>query len=116
MKIIKLDSESKKDILENLLKRSPNQYEKYAKTVNEIIEEVKSKKDQALFYYTKQFDKADLNSGNIRVTEEEIKEAYSFIDPSVLEVIRKAALNIEVYHAKQKQYSWFDSEPNGIIL
>ncbi|WMJ88395.1 histidinol dehydrogenase [Anaerocolumna sp. MB42-C2] len=116
MKIIKLDSESKKGILENLLKRSPSQYENYAKTVSEIIEEVKSKKDQALFYYTKQFDKADLNEGNIRVTEEEIKEAYSLIDPSVLEVIRKAAFNIETYHAKQKQYSWFDSEPNGIIL
>ena len=116
MKIIKLDSESKKGILENLLKRSPSQYENYAKTVSEIIEEVKSKKDRALFYYTKQFDKADLNGGNIRVTEEEIKEAYSLIDPSVLEVIRKAALNIETYHAKQKQYSWFDSEPNGIIL
>ena len=116
MKIIKLDSESKKGILENLLKRSPSQYENYAKTVSEIIEEVKSKKDRALFYYTKQFDKADLNGGNIRVTEEEIKEAYSLIDPSVLEVIRKAAFNIETYHAKQKQYSWFDSEPNGIIL
>ncbi|QHQ62124.1 histidinol dehydrogenase [Anaerocolumna sedimenticola] len=116
MKIIKLDSESKKDILENLLKRSPGQYEKYAKTVNEIINEVKSQKDQALSYYTKQFDKADINSGNIRVTEEEIKEAYSLIDPSVLEVIRKAAYNIETYHTKQKQYSWFDSEPNGIIL
>ncbi len=116
MKIIKLEAESKKNILENLLKRSPSQYEIYAETVNRIIEEVRLKKDRALFDYTKRFDKADLNKETIRVTEAEVEEAYSLIDPSVLEVIRKAAANIEVYHAKQKQYSWFDSDPKGIIL
>ncbi|MGB8454406.1 MAG: histidinol dehydrogenase [Anaerocolumna sp.] len=116
MKIVKLETESKKDILENLLKRSPNQYEKYAETVNGIIDDVRRRKDQALFEYTKCFDKADLNSESIRVTEDEIREAYALIDPPVLEVIRKAAVNIETYHAKQKQYSWFDSEPSGIIL
>jgi histidinol dehydrogenase len=116
MKIIKLDNESKKDILENLLKRSPNQYEEYTQTVNNIIEDVKTRKDVAIFDYTKRFDKADLNSDTIKVTEDEIKEAYTLIDSSVLEVIRKAAKNIEIYHAKQKQYSWFDSEPSGIIL
>lgn len=116
MKIVKLDADSRKNILENLLKRSPNQYEKYAETVNQIIEDVKSRKDLALFEYTKRFDKAELNGDSIRVSAEEIKEAYSLIDPEVLEVIRKAAKNIEIYHAKQKQYSWFDSEPSGIIL
>jgi len=116
MKIVKLDADSRKNILENLLKRSPNQYEKYAETVNQIIEDVKSRKDLALFEYTKRFDKAELNGDSIRVSAEEIKEAYSLIDPEVLEVIRKATKNIEIYHAKQKQYSWFDSEPSGIIL
>ncbi len=116
MKIINLNVESKKNILENLLKRSPNQYEEYTNIVNNIIEEVKSRKDEALYEYTKRFDKADINSGNIRVTEEEIEEAYSLLDSSIVEVIRKAANNIEVYHRKQKQYSWFDSEPNGSIL
>ncbi len=116
MKLVKLEAESKKNILENLLKRSPSQYEKYAQAVNQIIEDVRLRKDQALFDYTKRFDKADLNGENIKVSSEEIKEAYSLIDPSVLEVIRKAAANIEAYHAKQKQYSWFDSEPSGIIL
>lgn len=116
MKIVKLDADSRKNILENLLKRSPNQYEKYTETVNQIIEDVKKRKDLALFEYTKRFDKAELNGDSIRVSDEEIKEAYSLIDPEVLEVIRKAAKNIEIYHAKQKQYSWFDSEPSGIIL
>lgn len=116
MKIVKLEAESKKDILKNLLKRSPNQYEAYAETVNQIIEDVRVRKDQALFDYTKRFDQADLTADTIRVTEEEIKEAYSLIDPSVLAVIKKAAANIETYHAKQKQYSWFDSDPSGIIL
>jgi histidinol dehydrogenase len=116
MRILKLDAESKKNILENLLKRSPNQYEQYAKTVNDIIEDIKSRKDQALFEYTKRFDQAEINESNLRVTQEEIEEAYAKIDPSVLDVIRKAAVNIEVYHAKQKQYSWFDSKPNGSLL
>ncbi|MDF2472799.1 MAG: histidinol dehydrogenase [Anaerocolumna sp.] len=116
MRIIKLDAQSKKNILENLLKRSPNQYEEYAKTVNDIIEDVKERRDQAIFDYTRQFDKAEINGNNIRVTEAEIEEAYTKIDPAVLDVIRKAAVNIEVYHAMQKQYSWFDSKPNGSLL
>lgn len=116
MKIIKLDNESRQNILENLLKRSPNQYEEYTQTVNRIIEDVKTRRDAAVFDYTKRFDKADLNAETIKVTEEEIKEAYNLINSSVLDVIRKAAKNIEIYHAKQKQYSWFDSEPSGIIL
>ncbi len=116
MKIVKLDADSRKNILENLLKRSPNQYENYAETVNQIIEDVRKRKDLALFEYTKRFDKAELNRDSIRVSAEEIKEAYALIDPDVLNVIRKATKNIEIYHAKQKQYSWFDSEPSGIIL
>lgn len=116
MRIIQLDSQSKKNILENLLKRSPNQYESYTETVNSIIEDVKVRKNQAIFDYTKRFDKADINEGNIRVTEAEIQEAYTMIDSSVLDVIRKAVVNIEDYHKKQKQYSWFDSRPDGVIL
>jgi histidinol dehydrogenase len=116
MKIIQLNAQSKMNILENLLKRSPNQYEEYTNAVNNIIEDVKSRKDEAIFEYTKRFDKADINSGNIRVTEEEFEEAYSLLDPSIVEVIRKAANNIEAYHSKQKQYSWFDSEPDGSLL
>lgn len=116
MRIIQLDALSKKNILENLLKRSPNQYESYTETVNSIIEDVKVRKNQAIFDYTKKFDKADINEGNIRVTEEEIQEAYTVVEPSVLEVIRKAVVNIEDYHKKQKQNSWFDSRPDGVIL
>lgn len=116
MRIINLNSETKKNILENLLKRSPNQYEEYTNVVTNIIEEVISRKDKALYEYTKRFDKADINADNIRVTEEEIEEAYTLLDPSIVEVIRRAAHNIEVYHSKQKQYSWFDSEPNGSLL
>lgn len=116
MRIINLNSESKKNILENLLKRSPNQYEEYTNTVNNIIEEVKLRKDEALYEYTKCFDKADINADNVRVTVEEIEEAYDLLDPSIVKVIRKAANNIEAYHRKQKQYSWFDSEPNGSLL
>ncbi len=116
MKILTLNEENKKNILENLLKRSPNQYEAQTKAVAEILNRVKEEKDVALFDYTKKFDKAELTKETIRVTEEEIKEAYEKLPADVLEVIRKAAVNIRVYHEKQKQYSWFDSEPSGILL
>lgn len=116
MKILTLNEENKKNILENLLKRSPNQYEAQTKAVAEILNRVKEEKDAALFDYTKKFDKAELTKETIRVTEEEIKEAYEKLPVEVLKVIKKAAVNIRVYHEKQKQYSWFDSEPSGILL
>lgn len=116
MRIIELNKETKKNILEDLLKRSPNQYEEYAATVAKILEDVKVNKDQALFAYTERFDKTVVTAETIRVTEAEIEEAYQKIDPAVLEVIRKAIKNIEIYHAKQKQYSWFDTTENGTIL
>ena len=116
MKIVKLTKESKNNILEGLLKRSPNSYGQYESAVNAIIEDVKTRKDEAVFEYTKKFDKADINAENILVTEEEIKEAYEQVDASLVEIIRKAIVNIRVYHEKQKQYSWFDSTPQGTIL
>lgn len=116
MKKLKLTKESREELLTHLLKRSPNQYESYEQTVNQIIEDIKTRKDQALFDYTKKFDKADINSKNILVTKEEIEAAYKEVDQEMLEILRKAAINIEKYHNKQKQYGWFDTEPNGIIL
>jgi histidinol dehydrogenase len=116
MRIIELNSETRKNILEDLLKRSPNQYEEYADAVSKILNDVKNDKDKALFEYTRRFDKTELTKDTIRVTETEIEEAYQKLDPSVLEVIRKAIKNIETYHEKQKQYSWFDTTTNGTIL
>ena len=116
MRIEKLDSSTKKNLLEDLLKRSPNSYGKYEASVKEILDNVQNKRDEAVLAYTKQFDGADINASNIQVTEEEIKEAYSLVDDSLLAVIRKAKKNIEVYHEKQRQYSWFDSRPDGTIL
>lgn len=116
MKIIKLDETTRQDILSNLLKRSPNQYEEYTQKVNRIMEEVKAKGDEGVFAFTKEFDKADINETNIRVTEAEIDAAYEKIDANLLDVIRKAVIHIRDYHSKQKQFSWFDSDERGIIL
>lgn len=116
MRIVELDQKTKENILENLLKRSPNSYGQYEDIVSDILKEVKEKKDKAIFEYTKKFDKADIHEGNIRVTEEEIEEAYSLVDDSLVEVIRKALVNIRDYHMKQKQYSWFDTTPQGTML
>jgi histidinol dehydrogenase len=116
MRIVKLTDETKNNILENLLKRSPNSYGKFEAAVGEILSNVRTNKDAALFKYTKDFDKADINASNIVVTKEEIEEAYTKVDPKLVNVIRKALKNIKEYHEKQKQYSWFDSKPDGTIL
>lgn len=116
MRILELDKETKNNILENLLKRSPNSYGEFEERVANIIGEVRDKKDAALFGYTKRFDGADIDASNILVTKEEIEEAYAKVDPALLGVIRKALVNIRSYHEKQRQYSWFDSQDNGIIL
>ena len=116
MRIQRLDENTKKNLLEDLLKRSPNQYPEYEKRVAAILEEVRENRDKAVFAFTKKFDGADISAKTIVVTEEEIKEAYSLVDPSLIEIIRKAKENIRVYHEKQKQYSWFDSKPTGTML
>lgn len=116
MRIIELTEEARTNILENLLKRSPNSYGEFEGRVNEIIENVRANRDAAIFDYTKRFDGADINAENILVTEDAIKEAYEKVDEKLLTVIRKALVNIRKYHEKQRQYSWFDSEESGIIL
>ena len=115
MRILKLTPETQNDILQNLLKRSPNNYGEFEGRVNAIIEEVRKNRDQAIFSYTKQFDGADINADNILVTEAEIQEAYEQVDETLLSVIRKSLVNIKKYHEKQMQNSWFTSE-DGIIL
>ena len=116
MRILKLDENTKKNLLEDLLRRSPNQYTEYEERVAAILNAVKLQKDQALFDFTKQFDGASIDASTIRVTEDEIREAYEIVDASLLEIIRKAKKNIQEYHEKQRQYSWFDSKPNGSLL
>ena len=116
MKIVKLDANSKNDLLVKLLKRSPSQYTEYENTVAQIIENIRAGKNRALFDYTKQFDKCEIDEKTIEVTEEEFKEAYETIDPALLETIRKSAANIKKFHEKQKQRSWFDTQDNGIFL
>ena len=116
MRKVTLTKESTRDILGNLLKRSPNNYGIFESAVAEILAKVKSEGDEALFAYTKQFDKVEINKDTIRVTEEEIREAYDTIDPALLDVIRKALVNIRTYHEKQIQNSWFTSTTNGTML
>ncbi len=116
MRIVKLNAETKKDLLKNLLKRSPSNFGNYAETVQGIVDDVRDNGDAALFSYTKKFDKADITSANVKVTQAEIDYAYTQVSPELLEVIRKAKKNIWEYHEKQKQYSWFDSKPNGTLL
>ena len=116
MRILKLDENTKKNLLEDLLRRSPNQYTEYEERVAAILNAVKLQKDQAIFDFTKKFDGASIDASTIRVTEDEIREAYEAVDATLLDIIRKAKKNIQEYHEKQRQYSWFDSKPNGSLL
>lgn len=116
MRILELTSETKDHILENLLERSPASYGEYEGRVAEIIQNVREKKDAAVFSYTKKFDGADLTAQNILVTGEEIEQAYRDIDQKLLSVIKKALVNIKSFHEKQRQNSWFDTDENGIML
>lgn len=116
MRILQLSKETKTNILEDLLKRSPNSYGEYEDRVAAIIDAVRGKGDEAVFSYTRQFDGADIRADNVLVTKAEIEEAYASVDQTLLHVIRKALVNIRAYHEKQRQYSWFDSKDNGIIL
>ncbi len=116
MRIIKLDETSKLDVMKNLIKRSPDNYGPYENTVKEIIANVKENRDKAVFEYTKKFDKADINESNVRVTDEEIKEAYEKVDDELIRVIRRALKNIREYHSLQKRNSWIDTKSDGTIL
>ncbi len=116
MRIVQLSQESRKSILNDLLKRSPNNYGQYESTVNDIIETVKAKGDEAIFEYTKKFDRFDLTAENIKVTREEIDAAYAAMDPKLVDVIRKSASNIRSFHEKQLRNSWFTSREDGTIL
>ncbi len=116
MRIIRLDEESRNNILSELLKRDPNNYSAYENTVKEIVDNVRENRDKAVFAYTKQFDRAVLTPETVRVTEEEIQEALSQVDSALLAVMKRAMKNIRSYHEKQRQYSWFDSKPDGTVL
>ncbi len=116
MKQLKVTKENTKNILSDLLQRSPNNYGGYEENVNAILSDVKARGDEALFEYTANFDHCQLTAETVQVTKEEIKEAYSLVDERLVEVIRKALVNIREYHEKQKRNSWFDAQPNGTIL
>ena len=116
MRKVKLTKESTKDILETLLKRSPNNYGKYEDAVADILAKVKAEGDEALFAFTREFDKVEVTKETIRVTPEEIEEAYKLVDPSLIDVIKKALVNIRSYHEKQLQNSWFTSTTDGTML
>ena len=116
MRIQHRDKNTKMNLLEDLLKRSPNNYGKYEQGVAEILDHVRSEKDAAVFTYTEKFDGAKIDASNIKVTEEEIKEAYELVGEELTGIIRKALFNIRDYHERQRQNSWFESKPNGTML
>ena len=116
MRIVKLNEKSMENILADMLKRDPNNYDSYTETVQAIVEDVKERGDEALFEYTRRFDGAELDADNVRVTEAEIREAMEQVEPGLLAVMRTSMENIRRYHEKQRRNSWFDAQPDGTIL
>ncbi len=116
MKTVRLTKDSQRDLLDSLLKRSPNNYGQYESVVADIIENVREKGDKAVFDYTSQFDKWDCRADNIRVTDAEIEKAYAEADAAFVAVMEKSAANIRDFHTKQLRNSWIDTKPDGSIL
>lgn len=116
MRTVNVTSETRGQILEKLLKRSPSQYPEQEKAVREILEQVRTRGDEALFQYTERFDGAKLTPETVRVTDEELQEAYSLMEERLVEVIRRAAANIRSFHEKQRQNSWFTTREEGTLL
>lgn len=116
MRILELTESTRKNILENLLKRSPSQYGQYEAAVNDIITQIRERGDEALLEYTERFDHCTLTPDTLEVTEEEIRQAYGALTPEFIEVLKKSAANIRAYHEKQLRNSWFDTKENGTIL
>ncbi len=116
MRIVRLTKETKADLMDKLLKRSPVNYREYEERVSEIVEAVREHGDAALFEYTEKFDHFALNAHSIRVTADEIKEAYAALDPALIETMKKSAENVRVFHEKQKRESFFTTRPDGTVL
>ena len=116
MRILELTENTRNNILENLLKRSPNNYGEYEATVKDIIEQVRARGDEALLEYTSRFDGCNLTPDTLEVTPEEIQKAYTALTPEFIEVLKKSTANIRTYHEKQLRNSWFDAKEDGTIL
>ena len=116
MKTLQLNSKTKQELLGNLLNRNPGSYTQYEQTVNEIIENVRNNGDKALFDYTLKFDKCELDASKVTVTRQEIEDAYAKLSPDFIEVMKKSADNIRVFHEKQKRNSWIETKEDGSIL
>ena len=116
MRILELNEKTQDTLLKELAKRSPGTYAGYAQTVQEIIDSVREKGDEALFAYTEKFDHVSLTAENIKVTEEELEEAIASVDKELLSVMQRSMDNIRIFHEKQRQQSWIDTTPDGTIL
>lgn len=116
IKIIDVRNGGDKELYENLVKRSQVDLSDVQKRVEEIIKNIRENGDRAVFEYTRMFDRVELNSDNIKVSKEEIEEAYKKVDIKLIEVIRKAKQNVESFHRKQVENSWFSPEKDGVIL
>lgn len=116
MRIVELNREARENILSGLLKRDPNNYQEYEATVRQIVDDVRERGDEAVSAYTEKFDGVRITPETIRVTEAEIEDAYGLVDKELVGVMERSAKNIREYHEKQRQYSWFDSRPDGTLL
>ena len=117
MRVVDLRKENWKEDpeLSRIRNRGQGLESKYAPAVLEIIENVRNFRDRAVFGYAKKFDRVDLNSENVRVSDEEIEEAFKKVPEEVVKAIEFAVERVKKFHEHQKENSYFVTEP-GILL
>ncbi|HIT88393.1 MAG TPA: histidinol dehydrogenase [Candidatus Coprocola pullicola] len=109
-------SDNTQQKLQEILQRNQTEKNDIQQIVNDIVYDVKKNGDEALFRYTKEFDKIELTHQTVQVTEEEIKYAYTQVEQNLIKVIQKAAKRIKQFHEKQKLNSWLEPSENGEMM
>ena len=115
MKIIKYSDADFKSALEKIVHRSNTDLANHDDTVRKILNGIRREGDSALLDYTRRFDRYDLTPDRLKVTCEEISEAYGKVNEAEIEALKQAAGNIRKYHERQVQKSW-EYEEEGVML
>ena len=115
IRILRADGDEGTAFLKELAVRRAAVSAEAEEVVRPILTEVREKGDTALLEYARRFDGASLTPGTLRVTPDEVKQAFDHLQPEVIEALRLAAARIEQFHRRQLPHSWFLTEEGAVL-